>query len=77
MEEQPSVLPSYMTSLLRSVATTLGGYLIGKGYITADQAPQFAGLVVVVGTAIWSLYQKWLAHKRLTAAIAAPAGAAS
>lgn len=73
----PSVIPSYVTGLLRTVGGIIGGYLIGKGYITAEQAaPLAAGALALVG-AIWTIYSKNVANKKLKVAIAAPAGQAS
>lgn len=77
MEDAPSALPAYVASIVRTVAGPIGGYLIGKGYLTADQAPEVAGLLVVLATGIWSFVQKVNAHKALKAAVAAPSGQAS
>jgi uncharacterized membrane protein (UPF0136 family) len=76
-DEAPSPLPTYLATLMRSVLTTLGGWLIGKGYITADQAPEIIGALTVGLTAVWAVIQKRNAHKALQAAIAAPAGQAA
>lgn len=74
MYNTPSPIPSYVASILRTVGGIVGGYLIGKGYITAEQAPEIGGGVLALIVAGWGLYQKLSAHKALTAAIAAPAG---
>lgn len=67
----PSIIPSYITSILRTAGGVIGGYLIAKGYITAENAPELGGAALTVIVALWSLYQKLSAHKTLTAAIRA------
>lgn len=76
MNNTPNAIPSYVASILRTGGGIIGGYLIGKGYITADQAAELGGASLAVIAVGWSLYQKYAAHKALTAAIAAPAGKA-
>lgn len=72
-----NALPTYLTSLLRTLGALIGGWLIGKGYITAEQAPQIGGALLAVFVAGWGLYSRHLADKKLKAAIAAPAGRAT
>lgn len=66
-------VPAYVATVVRSVAATIGGWAIGKGYITAEQAPEIGGALLVLATVVWGLIQKHNAHKDLKAAIAAPA----
>jgi hypothetical protein len=63
-----SPMPSYVASLLRTVGAVLGGYLIEKGFISAQQAPELGGAVLAIIVVAWSLVQKYNAHKALTAA---------
>lgn len=72
--QNSSAVPAYVASLLRTVGGMVGGYLIGKGYITAEQAPEIGGALLTIGIAVWSVVQKYNANKALQAAIAAPAG---
>jgi hypothetical protein len=73
----PSPVPAYMATLVRAGAASLGGWLLGKGYITADQAPEIAGAVTILSVAVWGLIQKINAHQALASAIKAPAGKAA
>jgi hypothetical protein len=72
----PSPLPSYAASLLRTGLGFVAGALVSKGIVSADQAPELVGAAVAIITLIWSLVQKAKAHEALTKAIAAPAGKA-
>lgn len=60
-----SALPSLLTTLLRYVAGPIGGFLVGKGWIMADQVPQVAGVLLSIGAAGWGLYQTWRSHSKL------------
>jgi hypothetical protein len=73
----PSPIPAYVATLVRAGAATVGGWLIGKGYITADQAPEIAGGVMALAVVVWGLIQKISAHQALASAIKAPAGKAA
>jgi hypothetical protein len=75
-DTEPSAIPAYLASMIRTGLTALGGYLVGKGFLTAEQAPEVAGAVLTGLSAVWSLYQKWSANQKLSDAIAAPAGKA-
>lgn len=72
-DNSPSVVPSLFGTVLRAAGSAIGGYLIGKGYITAEQAPELGGAALTLIVAVWGLYSKLRAHSTLKAAIAAPA----
>lgn len=74
MDQTPSAVPSYVASILRTVGGIVGGWLIGKGYITAEQAPEIGGGLLAVVVAVWGIIQKINAHKALKSAISAPSG---
>lgn len=73
MDQAPNPVPSYLATLLRTLGGMVGGYLIGKGYITAEQAPEIGGGLLAAVVAIWGIVQKINAHKALKSAIASPA----
>lgn len=74
MEPNVSAIPSYITTALRVVGATVGGYLVGKGYFTAEQAAQVGGGLMVLATTAWALYSAHAKTKKLNEAIQAPAG---
>lgn len=76
MDTAPNPVPAYVASLLRAGLTALGGWLVSKGYITADHTPEIVGAGLTVVAVVWSLIQKANAHAALKDAIAAPAGKA-
>lgn len=73
---QPSGSAAVIASIVRTLLGIAGGWLIGKGYFTAEQMPQVIGGATAFVVAVWSIYQKLSAHKALAAAISAPAGRA-
>lgn len=74
MDTTPTALPSYVTSIIRTGLAVGGGWLIGKGYFTADQIPEIGGILMAVATGIWSLAHKASVSKSLAAAEAAAKG---
>jgi hypothetical protein len=50
--------PGYIQGAVRTALALGGGFLIGKGYVTADQLPELGGAVVGVGVFIWSMVHK-------------------
>lgn len=52
-------LPGLAAAALRYIASPLAAYLLGKGYITADQATEVGTVLIVVGSAVWGLYGTW------------------
>lgn len=75
-DEAPSAIPAYAAGLLRQGISMLAGYLVAKGVVSQEQAPEIVGGGLVVISAAWSWYQKASAQRHLKAAIAAPAGQA-
>lgn len=71
-----STLPLYVTSLLRQVAAMIAGYLVAKGYITAEDAPAIGGALLAVVAVLWSFNSRRKSVKALNDAIAAPSGQA-
>lgn len=61
-----NVTPAQVAGILRVVIAMFGGFLIGKGYITADalsgltdalsNSTSWAGLLMAVASAVWSAY---------------------
>lgn len=56
-----------ITGILRSVLAGLGGFILAKGWVTAEMWTWITGGVVTIGPVIWS----WFANR--PAAIAASA----
>lgn len=73
----PSAVPAYIGSLVRNALVLVSGYIIGKGWLTSDQANAFTGAALAALPIVWSLVQKHNANKALKSAIAAPAGKAA
>lgn len=69
--------PSVLTTLLRYGLTTVGGWLIGKGYITGEQSLQLVGIAGPLAGAVWGVYSTVKSKQALKAAIDAPKGKAS
>lgn len=74
MEEVPDILPKQIASVLRHGLTFLGGFLLSKGYITAEIVPQFIAGGLALSALGWSIVQQVNSHKALKDAVAAPAG---
>jgi len=47
---------AYFASLLRHVLTAAGGYLVGKGLVSSDQAGELVGAAVTASGVAWSIY---------------------
>lgn len=69
-------LPGWLTPLLRNVLTLVAGFVIGKGWFTAEQWAQISGGAVALITFLWTVYSRHQTRQKLKDAIAAPAGAA-
>ncbi len=65
-------LPSILTTLLRYVAAPIGGFLLGKGWIMADQLPEVAGVLMFVASGVWGIYSTWKTHGKLVTVAADP-----
>ena len=77
MDTNPSALPAQMQGQLRAGLAFVGGILVSKGLIAADQVPALVGFGTLAAGALWSWWSHRQANKALKAAIAAPAGQAS
>lgn len=76
METNPSVIPEFITSLIRNALALLAGFLVGKGVINAQDATALSGALLAAVPVVWSLVNKARANKALKSAIASPAGQA-
>lgn len=74
MDTTPGAVPTYLASIARWAIATGAGFLIGKGYVTAEQAATVSAAALALLPLAWSLIQKRNAGKALKDAIAAPAG---
>lgn len=74
MDPVVSPVPSYITTGLRLVGGVVGGWLIGKGYFSAEQAAEVGGASMVLLTTLWAFYSSHSKTKKLNDAISAPAG---
>jgi len=41
--------------ILRAVAPAIIAYLVGKGYVSADQGGTIAAAIITLGSAVWSV----------------------
>lgn len=73
---QPGLNLTNAASMIRMVIAILGGWLIGKGWITNEQLTEISGAAVILIPAIWAVWKNYNTHKALKDAIAAPAGQA-
>lgn len=81
--QNPLVI-KFIGSLVRSALQGLGGILVAKQVITTNDAQTYlgaltdpvflVGAISFVGGSGWSLYEKYLARKKLIVAIDAPTG---
>ncbi len=69
-------LPGWFTPILRNVLALVSGFVIAKGWFTAEQWVQIGGGITAAAGAIWTLYSRAQTRKKLKEAIAAPAGLA-
>ena len=49
---------SEVGGIARALASALGGYLVGRGYIDGETATALAGAAVPVAVAVWSVWAK-------------------
>lgn len=73
----PSPIPDIATGIIRAVVGAAGGLLVQNGLANAQQANTLEGALIVVIVGVWSIYANYQQHRKLKAAIAAPAGKAS
>ena len=74
METTPSAVPSYIASIVRNLLAVASGFVVGKGWIDAEQGVAITGAIMAVIPVTWSLVQKHNANKALKSAINSPAG---
>lgn len=73
---QKELLQSILGTLVRTLTTSIGAYLIGKNYITeSDFNALISGVILLLATLVWSIYQKIVATKYIQAAINLPTNA--
>ena len=53
------MLKPAILALIRQVLTVAGTALVAKGYVEASDVEPVIGAVLTIGSAIWSLYDKW------------------
>lgn len=73
---QPSLTAANTATTIRAFVIALGGYAIGKNWLTNEQVSTIAGIAVIVVPLVWGFFKNASAKKALTAAIAAPSGSA-
>lgn len=70
------LLKSIFGTLIRTLTAGVGAWLVNKGYITENDFSELvAGLVLLLATAAWGIYQKVKAHQLVKAALSLPQGA--
>lgn len=47
-----------ISSILRHILTFGGGFIIAKGWISAEALPGVVGAILTVGGAVWALFNK-------------------
>jgi len=47
-----------ISSILRHVLTFGGGFIVAKGWISAEALPGIVGAIITVGGTIWALFTK-------------------
>lgn len=65
--------PEVVTTIARYLVTFVGGWIVAKGWITADQLPQVAGVILGAVPLIWGAWSAFRNKSKLiTTAEAAP-----
>ncbi len=73
---QPSLATANTASAVRAILAAVGGWLVGKGWISNQLLAEISGVAVVVLPIVWAWFKNWSSHQALRAAIVAPAGKA-
>lgn len=47
-----------ISSILRHILTFGGGFIVAKGWISAEALPGIVGALITVGGAVWALFNK-------------------
>lgn len=68
----PSALPDMAKTVIRWIAGPVGGFLVGKGWITGDQLIQLPGALMAVAGFGWALYSTWAKKQQLVAIASDP-----
>ncbi|MFN0068328.1 MAG: hypothetical protein ACKVYV_11905, partial [Limisphaerales bacterium] len=50
-------------SLLRHALSVIGGILIGRGVLSAEEAVALGGVILPAASIAWSLWERWNAHR--------------
>ena len=45
-------------SVVRHALSAVGGYLVAKGLVSADQLPEIVGAIITIGSAAWGVMSK-------------------
>lgn len=64
-DAQPGLVPANLASTARNLFSAGAGFLVGRGYITSDQATELVGVGMVLLPVIWSFYTNWRTHQAL------------
>jgi hypothetical protein len=63
MNDHP--IPEYLSAIVRNAIVGFGGFLVGKGVISAEQSPELVGAGMTLFGIAWSLYQKYGQRQKL------------
>ncbi len=66
-----------VAGILRAVLTFAGGFLVARGWVTADMLPELVAAVLTVGGVFWSIVTHTQAATVSQAAAIVPISAAS
>lgn len=69
----PHELPANVASTLRSLLVMLSGYLVGKGWLSADIGSALVAVGLYVAPMAWSYLKNHNTKKTVVAALQAPA----
>lgn len=73
IQVSPHALPDTLAALFRYVIATVGAYLVGAGYVDAENIDGIATLLFTIATVAYGLYQTHRKKRELVvAAEAAP-----
>jgi hypothetical protein len=58
-----TAMQSFVNSIIRHAATSLGGMLLSHGYLAQDQVQLLIGAIVTLGGVAWAIVDKFTAAK--------------